>query len=65
MTNCIKIDFTSVSDYMIDKNVGDDLLDRFVFLAHNDVYDIEDFSEDSFFKWFDKYFNNNYLNEID
>lgn len=65
MTNCIKIDFTSVSDYIIDKNVGDDLLDQFEFLAHNDVYDIKDFSEDSFFQWFDKYFNNNYLNEID
>lgn len=65
MTNCIKIDFTSVSDYMIDKSVGDDLLDQFEFLAHNDVYDIENFSEDSFFQWFDKYFNNNYLNEID
>lgn len=65
MTNCIKIDFTSVSDYIIDKNVGDDLLDQFEFLAHNDVYDIEGFSEDSFFQWFDKYFNNNYLNEID
>ena len=65
MTNLIKIDFTPVSDYMIEMDVDDDLLDQFEFLALNDDYNLDDFTEDSFFEWIEEYFNNDYLNEID
>ena len=65
MTNLIKIDFTPVSDYMIEMDVDDDLLDQFEFLALNDDYNLDDFTEDSFFEWIEEYFNNHYLNEID
>ena len=65
MTNLIKIDFTPVSDYIIEKDVGDDLLDQFEFLSINDDYNFDDFTEDKFFEWFGYYFNNDYLNEID
>lgn len=65
MTNLIKIDFTPVSDYMIEMDVDDDLLDQFEFLALNDDYNLDDFTEDSFFEWIEEYFNNDYLNGID
>ena len=56
MTNLIKIDFTPVSDYMIEMDVDDDLLDQFEFLALNDDYNLDDFTEDSFFEWIEEYF---------
>ena len=67
MANFIKIDFTPVSDYMKDNNnnIGDELLDQFDFLALKADYDLDDFTEDDFFEWFEDCFNNDYLNEID
>ena len=65
MANFIKIDFTPVSDYMKDNNIGDELLDQFDFLALKADYDLDDFTEDVFFEWFEDCFNNDYLNEID
>ena len=65
MTNLIKIDFSPISDYIIDKGVDDDLLDQFEILALSDKCMLEDFTEDSFFEWFADYFNNSCLNEID
>lgn len=65
MTNLIKIDFTPVSDYMIEMDVDDDLLDQFDFLALKYDCELNDFTEDDFFKRFEEYFNNDYLNEID
>ncbi|WP_230684127.1 hypothetical protein, partial [Streptococcus pneumoniae] len=50
---------------IIEKDVGDDLLDQFEFLSINDDYNFDDFTEDKFFEWFGYYFNNDYLNEID
>lgn len=65
MTDLIKIDFTPVSDYMIEMDVDDDLLDQFDFLALKYNCELNDFTEDDFFKRFEEYFNNDYLNEID
>lgn len=65
MTNLIKIDFTPVSDFIMSQDVEDDLLDQFEFLALNDDYNLDDFTEDSFFEWIEDHFNNDYLNEID
>lgn len=65
MTNLIKIDFSPISDYLIDKGVDDDLLDQFEILTLSDKCKLEDFTEDSFFEWFADYFNNSCLNEID
>lgn len=65
MTNLIKIDFSPVKKYIIEKLKEDDLLDQFEFLALNDDYNLDDFTEDSFFEWIEDYFNNDYLNEID
>lgn len=65
MTNLIKIDFTPVSDFIMSQDVEDDLLDQFEFLALNDNYNLDDFTEDSFFEWIEDRFNNDYLNEID
>ena len=65
MTNLIEIDFSPISDYIIEKGVDDDLLDQFEFLALSDKYKLEDFTEDSFFEWFADCFNNGCLNEID
>ena len=62
MANFIKIDFTPVSDYMKDNNIGDELLDQFDFLALKADYDLDDFTEDDFFEWFEDCFNNDYLN---
>ena len=64
MTNLIKIDFTPVSDFIMSEDLGDDLLDQFEFLALNSDYNLDDFTEDSFFEWIKDYFNNDYLNEI-
>lgn len=65
MTNLIKIDFSPVSDFIMSEDVGDDLLDQFEFLALNGDYNLDDFTEDSFFEWIEDYFNNDYLNQID
>ena len=64
MANLIKIDFTPVSDFIMSKDLGDDLLDQFEFLALKGDYNLDDFTEDSFFEWIKDYFNNDYLNEI-
>ena len=64
MANLIKIDFTPVSDFIMSEDLGDDLLDQFEFLALNGDYNLDDFTEDSFFEWIKDYFNNDYLNEI-
>lgn len=65
MTNLIKIDFSPVKKYIIENLREDDLLDQFEFLALNGDYNLDDFTEDSFFEWIEDYFNNDYLNEID
>ena len=53
MTDLIKIDFTPVSDYMIEMDVDDDLLDQFDFLALKYNCELNDFTEDDFFKRFE------------
>lgn len=64
MANFIKIDFKPVLDYVITLPNADELLDRFEFLEICNNYNLEDFSEDSFFEWFENCFNNDYLDEI-
>lgn len=65
MINLIKVDFKPVLDYVITLPNADELLDRFEFLEICKNYNLEDFSEDHFFKWFENCFNNDYLDEID